>query len=54
MNTNGNNEGYDAKRDSYYNKKTGEWLEPICGSPDTCEFCNKRPKKHYIKKKKKS
>jgi len=33
------------KYDAYFNPKTGEWLEPKCGS-DECEYCSKRPPKH--------
>lgn len=37
-----NDIGYDRKYDAYYDKRTGRWLERLCGDSD-CSYCNDRP-----------
>ena len=37
--------GYDGIHDSYYNTRTNEWLEEVCGD-ENCSMCADRPEKH--------
>jgi hypothetical protein len=38
---------YDKKYDAYYNPKTGEWRESVCGDKD-CQYCKNRPKRKKL------
>ncbi|MFZ2524451.1 MAG: hypothetical protein WAW87_03960 [Candidatus Ferrigenium altingense] len=38
---------YSHKYDAYYNAKTGDWLEKVCGDKD-CDYCPGRPAKAFV------